>query len=52
MGVVNQSVKDTAWLGLAAEGYTFAALVFFCCCLVISVAGSLLERRYGEARRA
>jgi general L-amino acid transport system permease protein len=52
MGVVNQSVKDTAWLGLAAEGYTFAALVFFFCCLVISVAGSLLERRYGAARRA
>jgi general L-amino acid transport system permease protein len=52
MGVVNQSVKDTSWLGLAAEGYTFAALVFFCCCLVISVAGTLLERRYGDARRA
>ncbi|HEY0421612.1 MAG TPA: amino acid ABC transporter permease [Acetobacteraceae bacterium] len=51
MGVVNQSVKDTAWLGLAAEGYVFAATVFFFCCLVISLAGSFLERRYGAGRR-
>jgi len=51
MGVVNQSMKDPAWLGLAAEGYTFAALVFFLACLVISLGGSLLERRYGAAAR-
>jgi len=40
MGVVNQSMKDPAWLGLAAEGYTFAAIVFFFACLVISLGGS------------
>ena len=45
MGVVSQSVKDQSWLGLAREGYVFAALVFFACCLLISVAGSVLERR-------
>ncbi len=49
MGVVNQSMKDPAWLGLAAEGYTFAAIVFFFACLVISLGGSLLERRFGVA---
>ena len=45
MGVVNQSLKDQAWLGHATEGYVFAALVFFACCLLISLAGSVLERR-------
>jgi general L-amino acid transport system permease protein len=45
MGVVNQSLKDQAWLGLAQEGYVFAGLLFFACCLLISLAGSVLERR-------
>lgn len=45
MGVVNQSLKDQSWLGLANEGYTFAALLFFGCCLLLSLAGSMLERR-------
>jgi general L-amino acid transport system permease protein len=45
MGVVTQSIKDQAWLGLAQEGYVFAALVFFAACLLISLAGSVLERR-------
>jgi len=51
MGVVNQSMKDPAWLGLAAEGYTFAAIVFFFACLVISLGGSLLERQFGVGQR-
>ena len=51
MGVVGQSVKDQAWLGLAREGYVFAAVVFFACCLVISSAGSMLERRLGVRGR-
>ena len=51
MGVVNQSMKDPAWLGLAAEGYTFAAIMFFFACLIISLGGSLLERRFGVAGR-
>ncbi len=45
MGVVNQSLKDQSWLGLANEGYAFAALLFFGCCLLLSLAGSVLERR-------
>lgn len=45
MGVVNQSLKDQSWLGLANEGYAFAAMLFFGCCLVLSLTGSLLERR-------
>ena len=45
MGVVNQSLKDQSWLGLANEGYAFAALLFFGCCLMLSLAGSMLERR-------
>ncbi len=49
MGVVNQSSKDQAWLGHAREGYVFAACVFFLCCLMISLAGSALERRLTRA---
>lgn len=44
LGVVNQSIKDQSWLGLANEGYAFAALLFFACCLALSLAGSVLER--------
>lgn len=51
MGVVNLSLKDTSWLGLATEGYVFAALVFFLACLVISLAGAVLERRFGASLR-
>lgn len=49
MGVVGQSVKDPAWTGLAAEGYVFAAVVFFFACLVISLGGSVLERHFSSA---
>lgn len=48
MGVVNQSLKDTAWTGLASEGYTFAAFVFFFACLVISLGGAVLERKFSS----
>lgn len=49
MGVVSQSLKDTAWTGLASEGYTFAAVVFFFACLIISLGGSVLERHFATA---
>ncbi len=49
MGVVSQSLKDTAWTGLAAEGYVFAAAVFFFACLVISLGGSVLEKHFSSA---
>jgi general L-amino acid transport system permease protein len=49
MGVITQSLKDPAWLGLAFEGYTFAALMFFGARMLISLAGQVLERRFGSA---
>src|SRR5262249_3171273 len=36
LGAVNLSLRDTAWLGLAKEGYVFTALVFFVCCFAMS----------------
>jgi general L-amino acid transport system permease protein len=51
MGVINQSLKDPNWLGLAVEGYTYAVLQFFVMCLLISLAGQRLERRYGGGTR-
>jgi general L-amino acid transport system permease protein len=51
MGVINQSLKDPNWLGLALEGYTFAMGLFFVACLAISLAGQTLERQYGSAAR-
>jgi general L-amino acid transport system permease protein len=51
MGVINQSLKDPNWLGLAMEGYTFAMVLFFAACLVISLIGQVLERRFGSAAR-
>ena len=50
MGVVSQSLKDPSGLGLANEGYAFAALMFFGCCLLLSLAGSTLERRLRQPR--
>ncbi len=51
MGVINQSLKDPNWLGLANEGYTFAIFLFFFACLLVSLAGQVLEHRFnGHAR--
>lgn len=51
LGVVMQSLRDPAWQGLAAEGYLFAAGMFFACCALLSLAGSLLERKFAAAAR-
>ena len=51
MGVINQSLKDPNWLGLAVEGYTYAVFQFFVLCLLISLAGQRLERRFGRGLR-
>jgi general L-amino acid transport system permease protein len=48
--VVNQSLKDQAWLGLAKEGYAFAAFVFFTCCFAMSVYSRRLERQLARGR--
>jgi general L-amino acid transport system permease protein len=45
LGVVNQALKDPAWLGMANEGYAFAAFVFFICCFMMSSYSRGLERR-------
>ena len=50
MGVITQSLKDPSWIGLASEGYTFAAAAFFVCCLLFSLAGGFLERQFGNGR--
>ena len=51
MGVITQSLRDRDWLGLASEGYVFAALVFFFCCLLMSIAGSRVEKRLNAGVR-
>jgi general L-amino acid transport system permease protein len=50
LGAVNQSLKDPAWLGLAPEGYVFAAVVFFICCFAMSAYGRSFERRLARGQ--
>ena len=45
LGTISQALRDPAWLGLAREGFTFAAVVFFVCCFAISLYSRSLERR-------
>ena len=45
LGVINQALKDPAWLGMAHEGYAFAAFVFFICCFIMSSYSRRLEKR-------
>lgn len=49
--VVNQAQKDQAWLGMAREGYTFAAIVFFISCFAMSMLSRLAERQGAESIR-
>jgi general L-amino acid transport system permease protein len=51
LGVVNLALRDTAWLGLAREGYLFAAFVFFLCCFAMSRLSARLERRMAQGRQ-
>jgi general L-amino acid transport system permease protein len=50
LGTTNQAIKDQAWLGLAREGYVFAAAVFFVCCYAMSSYSRRLEARLSRAR--
>jgi general L-amino acid transport system permease protein len=52
LGVVNQSLKDSAWLGMAKEGYAFAMLIFFVCCFSMSLYSRRLEQRAGQGQQA
>jgi general L-amino acid transport system permease protein len=51
LGMVNLSLKDSAWLGMAHEGFVFAAGMFFVCCLMMSLYSRRLERRLAEPTR-
>jgi general L-amino acid transport system permease protein len=50
LGAVNQAISDPAWLGLAKEGYAFAALLFFVCCFAMSSFGRRFERRLERSK--
>ncbi len=51
LGVINQALRDPAWLGMAKEGYVFAAVVFFICCFAMSSYSRRLERRLNAHRQ-
>ena len=50
LGTISQALRDPAWLGLASEGFAFAAAVFFVCCFCISLYSRSLERRLRRER--
>jgi general L-amino acid transport system permease protein len=50
LGMVEQALKDPAWLGFAKEGYVFSALVFFVCCFAMSAYGRSMERRLARGQ--
>ncbi len=45
LGTMSQALRDPAWPGLAAEGFTFVSLVFFACCFVLSLCSRVVERQ-------
>lgn len=51
LAIVSQAQKDQAWLGMAREGYAFAAFVFFVCCLGMSLFSRRLEHRLSRHLR-
>lgn len=50
LGMVEQALKDPAWLGFATEGYVFSAVVFFVCCYAMSAYGRNMERRLARGQ--
>jgi general L-amino acid transport system permease protein len=50
LGMVEQALKDPAWLGFATEGYVFSAMVFFVCCYAMSAYGRSVERRLAKGQ--
>lgn len=51
LGVIKAGLTDSAWMGHAAEGYVFAALVYWVFCFSISRYSMWLERRVDTAQR-
>ncbi len=45
LGIMSQALRDPAWPGLAAEGFTFVSLVFFVCCFALSLYSRRIERQ-------
>ncbi len=45
LGIIQASLTDTEWLGMALEGYVFAASVYWVLCFTMSRASQRLERR-------
>ena len=45
LGTMSQALRDPAWPGLAAEGFTFVSLVFFACCFALSLYSRVVEQR-------
>ena len=50
LGMIEQALKDPAWLGFATEGYVFSAMMFFVCCYAMSAYGRNMERRLAKGQ--
>ena len=50
LGIIQASLNDQEWLGLAAEGYVFAALVYWSICFGLSRLSINVEQRSGVYR--
>jgi general L-amino acid transport system permease protein len=50
LGIIQASLNDQEWLGLAAEGYVFAALVYWSICFSLSRLSINVEQRSGVHR--
>ncbi len=51
LGAVQQAVRDPQWLGLAAEGYVFVAIIFFVICMTLSTMSKAIERELDPSLR-
>ena len=51
LGSVQQAIKDPKWLGLAAAGYIFVAIVFFLICASLSAMSKSIELELDVSRR-
>lgn len=49
--MIQLGVSDAQWIGMATEGYVFAALVYFVFCYSMSRYAAYLEERLGTGRR-
>ncbi len=51
LGIVHAALADPKWVGLTAEAYTFAGVVFWLICFALSRYSLHLERRLDVGRR-